>query len=303
MEDFDLENPLASFHDRQSQTVSPLFSTESDHMPPDSYFHSFITRDFDVSLRLKVICLIQKAHFSCNVDPFIAYLAVNYFDRFISVQGMPQGEAWILKLLSVACLSLASKMKKTLFCLTDFQSEEGFIFDSQTIRRMELLILGALKWRMRSVTPFAFLDFFFSSLELNDTALKRILKARTREIIFKAQNEIKLLGFKPSIITASALLSACRELFPLQFPYYRKAISSCIYVNKEKLFDCHNLIQDVVMDGYDSMFEIMSSSDTPVNVLDHHCTSSESEKNSCTRSETEITQRKIRDFCNETIQL
>ncbi|XP_077242125.1 putative cyclin-D6-1 [Tasmannia lanceolata] len=280
MEDFDLENPLTSFHDNQSETVSSLFSTESDHMPLESTCESFKTKDFNVSVRHESISLIRKAQFSCEIDPFTAYLAVNYLDRFISRQEMPQGKAWILKLISLTCLSLAAKMKKTLFCLTDFQSEEGFIFDSQTIRRMELVILGALKWRMRSVTPFAFVCFFLSFFEVNDPPLKRVLKARATEIILKAQNEIKLLQYKPSLIGASALLSACHELLPLQYPCFQKAISSCIYLDKEKLLDCYNLIQDVVIEGYDSMFDIVSSSDTPVNVLDHHCTSSESEKTS-----------------------
>ncbi|XP_058108992.1 putative cyclin-D6-1 [Magnolia sinica] len=79
-------------------------------------------------------------------------------------------------------------MKKSTFSLTSFQSEEGIIFDTQTIQRMELLILSVLKWRMRSVTPFTFLLFFLSFFKRNDPPLKQALKARATEIIFKAQN-------------------------------------------------------------------------------------------------------------------
>jgi len=44
--------------------------------------------------------------------------------------------------------------------------------------------------------------------------------------------EIKLLEYKPSIIAASALLSASHELFTLQFTSFKASILSCEYVNK-----------------------------------------------------------------------
>lgn len=43
---------------------------------------------------------------------------------------------------------------------------------------------------------------------------------------------IELLEFKASVIAASALLSAAHELFPIQYPCFRKAILNCSYVNK-----------------------------------------------------------------------
>ncbi|XP_043696581.1 putative cyclin-D6-1 isoform X1 [Telopea speciosissima] len=302
MEEFDLENPLTSSQDQQSDTMPALFAAESDHMPSDG----FKTRDLDVSVRREAIALILQAQFSCRFDPFLHYLAVNYLDRFISRQEMPQGKPWILKLVAMSCLSLAAKMNKTDFSLTDFQRGDGFIFDTQTIQRMEFLILGALKWRMRSITPFSFVHFFLSLFKLKDPPLRDALKARAKEIIFKAQNEMKLIEFKPSIIAASALLSASHELFPIQFPCFRKAIFSCEYVNEVKLFDCCNVMQGIVMDGYES---VLSSSDTPVNVLDLHCSSSESEKTisigtTTIRAERDLKRRKISDFCNKkTFQL
>jgi cyclin D6 len=44
--------------------------------------------------------------------------------------------------------------------------------------------------------------------------------------------EIKLLEYKPSMIAASALLSASHQLFPLQFPSFNASILSCAHVNK-----------------------------------------------------------------------
>ncbi|OVA07972.1 Cyclin [Macleaya cordata] len=302
--EYDLENPLLGFQEDQSDTIPYLFASELDHMPCLNYVSSFETRDLDVSVRREGISLILQMQFSCNFDPSIQYLAVNYFDRFISRQEVPHEKPWMLRLLGISCVSLAAKMKRIDFSLTDFQREEGFIYDTQTIQRMELLILGALKWRMRSITPFSFVNFFLSFFKLKDPPLRQALKARATEIIFKAQREIKLLEFKPSIIAASALLSASHELFPLQFPCFRTAISASTYVNKEKLLDCSNVMHTIVMDSYESVLDTVSCSDTPVNVLDLHCSSSQSEKVTTTtsslgtvRSERDIKRRKISDFC------
>ncbi|XP_068667601.1 putative cyclin-D6-1 [Aristolochia californica] len=296
MEVFDLENPFQELH--ESETLASLFEAESDHMPAVNC-HSFMSGGFDVSFRQNAVSLVMKAQFSCGFDPFVAYLAINYLDRFVSSQEIPQGKPWILRLVAISCLSLAAKMKKIVFSLSDVQSEEGFIFDGETIRRMELLILGALKWRMRSITPFSFVSFFLDYFNFNDLSLKICLKARATDIILKAQNDVKLLRYKPSIIAASALLSASHELLPIQYPSFRKEISTCIFVNNDKLFDCFAEMQEVVMDGYDSTFDTLYSSETPVCVLDHHCSSSESEKTSTVRLEPELKRRKKSDFCKQ----
>ncbi|KAK9267833.1 hypothetical protein L1049_010269 [Liquidambar formosana] len=306
--EFDLENPLTSFKEHQSDTMPALFASESDHMPSLSFFRSHI------SFRRQAISLILQAQYSCNFDPFIPYLAVNYMDRFISTQEMPQGKPWIVRLVVIACLSLSSKMKNTHFSLSDFQREEGFIFDAQTIQRMEILVLTALKWRMRSITPFSFLHFFVSLFELKDPPLMRALKDRATDIIFKAHHEIKLVEFKPSIIAASALLSACHELFPLQFTSFNNAISSCEYVNKERLLSCFGVMEEmVVMDGNESMFDGASSAKTPVSVLDRdrHCSNLESETTTTTNNTVGVTaekrdvkRRKMNGFCSgNTFQL
>lgn len=57
-----------------------------------------------------------------------------------------------------------------------------YIFEAKTIRRMELLVLGALDWRLRSVTPFNFLSFFACKLD-STGAFTSFLISRATEII------------------------------------------------------------------------------------------------------------------------
>ncbi|KAG6519587.1 hypothetical protein ZIOFF_023081 [Zingiber officinale] len=78
-----------------------------------------------------------------------------------------QQNEWALQLLSVACLSLAAKMDEAFLpSLLDLQVEGAkFIFEPPAILRMELLVLTALNWRLRSVTPFTFIDFFVHKID------------------------------------------------------------------------------------------------------------------------------------------
>ncbi|KAH7861850.1 hypothetical protein Vadar_031715 [Vaccinium darrowii] len=270
--ELDLENPLLStFQD----SIPSLFLVEADHMPSLNYSHCLQLTDFDISVRQEAISLISL--FSSNFnDPFLPYLSINYLDRFLSTNPLMKTKPWAVKLIAISCIGLALKMKETEYSVSDIQNEEGFVFDTETIERMELLILGALQWRMRSITPFSFVNFFVSLFKFKDPPLVQDLKARATEIIFKAQNDINLLEFRPSVIAASALLSASHELFPLQFPCFQKAISSCSYVNEDNLLNCCNLMQEIAMDGYESVWEAeLSSCSTPVNVLDgQYCSSS-----------------------------
>ncbi|XP_039049028.1 putative cyclin-D6-1 isoform X2 [Hibiscus syriacus] len=309
MENFDLEDPLKSLEEHQSDTVPALFSSESDHMPSHNYLHCLKTSDSHVSFRQEAISLILQAQYSCNLDPYTQYLAINYMDRFISWQGIPQGNLWVVRLLVIACISLAVKMKEIHFSFSDFQREERFIFDPPAIQRMELLVLDALNWRMRSITPFSFITFYVSLFELKDPPLSQALKDRATNIIFQARNEISLLEFKPSITAASALLLACHELFPLQFPSFETSILSCEYVNKEMVLKCFDAMQEMVNNEVsESMVDVVTSSSTrtPISVLDCHCNKSESESTinstaaaTVTPENREIKRRKLNGFCRE----
>lgn len=93
------------------------------------------------------------------------------------------------------------------------------------------------------------------------------------------------------------------------FPY-------CYYmiwwiILQDNLLQCYNAMQDIVIDGYESVFDMVSSSVTPVNVLDQQFSSTESEKtngtitsSSTSRSERDIKRRRIIGYCdNLTVQI
>ncbi|KAJ9567217.1 hypothetical protein OSB04_003183 [Centaurea solstitialis] len=115
-----------------------------------------------------------------------AYLSVTYFDRFLSTGLIDRDKHWAIRLLSVACLSLAAKMEdRTPPALTDFPTNE-YNFESSSIQKMELLVLTALDWRMHSITPFDFIHCFISCFATESSKRHFIMEHRSSTIAMAA---------------------------------------------------------------------------------------------------------------------
>ncbi|KAG0479216.1 hypothetical protein HPP92_010074 [Vanilla planifolia] len=284
--DFDLENPLAEIDDddlrhsgalllesNRPEEPSELFAAESDHM-------IFLADAQHLrTIRCQALSVVSQAQFHSNLDQELTYLAVNYVDRFLSKREIPQKKPWISRLLAISCLSLASKMKLVDFSLDYLQREESFIFNPQTIQRMELLVLGTLEWRMRSITPFSFLRFFLAYLPLSNPPLVGAIKTHASDILFKCQNDIKMLEFRPSTTAAAALLVAASKHSAAHFLVFRCAVLSCDYLIEERVAECCAAIN-----GYDWApgTEVAlircDSKITPATVLTDYCTSLDTER-------------------------
>ncbi|KAF6154235.1 hypothetical protein GIB67_001131 [Kingdonia uniflora] len=177
----------------------------------------------------------------------------NFLDRSshdtLSETDVQKGKAWIMQLLAVACLSLAAKMEEIEVPLSvDLQVEEcKFIFEAKTIQRMELLVLSTLKWRMRVVTPFTFMDYFFRKNN-DDLPPPSSQISRLVELILRLTRGIEYLEFKPSEVAAVVSISVIRE------------------TNLDKDFKCLELIHELQRSA-----AVQSVSQNPIGVLDVSC--------------------------------
>ncbi|XP_052203125.1 cyclin-D3-1-like [Diospyros lotus] len=127
---------------------------------------------------------------------------------------------YVIQLLSLACLSLATKMKeeKTL-TLRDFPMEE-YQFDNKVIQRMELLIpLHQTK----------------QSLEL-------------RNLFLATMKDVNLMGNRPSIIAVAATLVAMDpKLTKSSLDLKIKAFSPIGFLEINDVFPCYTRIQELDM--------------------------------------------------------
>lgn len=79
-------------------------------------------------------------------------------------------------------------------------------------------------------------------------------------------------------------------------------IEGTIILLQETVVQCYNVIHDITREEYESVLNINSTSDTPVNVLDEHFLSLESEKTNGTNvvvtQEQDFKRRKTTDYGN-----
>ncbi|KAI3770008.1 hypothetical protein L6452_01126 [Arctium lappa] len=215
--------------------IDSLIASEPHHRP----IHRSIHRQDSINW-------ILTAHAHYGFKPATAILSVNYFDRFLSSASLPGNNIWAFQLLSVACLSLAAKMEELRIpSLVDLQvSEPRFVFESKTVQSMELLVLSNLHWRLRSVTPFDFLNYFISQLPVscrpdNHDPHGRFGSACS-DLIVSTTRVIDFLLFPPSVIAAEAVIAAAGGV-DLPESFYKK-------VNKEMVGSCHQLMDVLLVD-------------------------------------------------------
>ncbi|XP_047052501.1 cyclin-D2-1 isoform X1 [Lolium rigidum] len=227
--------------------VAELIGGEADYSPRSDYPDRLRSRCIDPTARADSVAWILKVQEYYGFLPLTAYLAVNYMDRFLSLHRLPQEDGWAMQLLAVTCLSLAAKMEETLVpSLLDLQIESTrYIFEPRTILRMELLVLTALNWRLRSVTPFVFIDFFVCKVDPRGKNT-RYLIGRATQMILAAMHDIEFLDHCPSSMAAAAVLCATGEMPSFALVNPRLAVNWCIGLAEEGVRSCYKLMQQLV---------------------------------------------------------
>nr|QYW07129.1 cyclin D5-1 [Dimocarpus longan] len=212
---------------------------------------SFVLSQEIECARLDSIAWILKTRASFGFRSKTAYLSVTYLDRFLSRRPIDSEKLWAIKLLSVACLSLAAKMEEVnVPSLTEFQIDE-YNFGSSVIQRMELLVLHTLNWRMRSVTPFVFLRYFITKF-WNDTPPNDAL-SRMVALILAAMREINLVDHRPSIIAAAATLVVLdQSLTKNELECKMNSISYGGFLEIEDVLACYIIMQKLDMEKFNT---------------------------------------------------
>lgn len=152
-----------------------------------------------------------------------------------------------------------------------------YVFETRTIKRMELAVLNALKWRMQAVTACSFIDYYLHKFNDDDTPSTSAL-SRSVDLILSTCKVAEFLVFRPSEIAASVALVALEEHETSMF----ERVATC-YKNlkKERVLRCYEMIQDkiimrnIMRQSAGSVFSIPKS---PIGVLDAAaCISQQSE--------------------------
>ncbi|WVZ55898.1 hypothetical protein U9M48_006499 [Paspalum notatum var. saurae] len=134
-----------------------------------------------------------------------AYVAVTYLDRFLAQRRVNRGQEWALQLLAVACLSLAIKVEEQHAPRLSDLRLDAYVFESASILRMELLVLGTLQWQMIAVTPFPYISCFAARFRQDE---RRAIVLRAVECVFDAIKAMSSVEYQQSTIAVASILVA-----------------------------------------------------------------------------------------------
>lgn len=256
-------------------SIGLMIEKEQEYLPKNDYLRKLRSGELDMSVRKDAFEWISKAHAEYNFGAICFCLAINYLDRFLSVYDLPRGKVWAIQLVAVACLSIAAKMEEIEVPSTvDLQvGEPKFLFEGKTIRRMELLILSILKWKMLAYTPCNFIDYFLK--KINDDELPSgPLITRSNQLIMNIIKGINFLEFRPSEMAAAVAMYVSGEIQAMNID---KALSGSTGVAKERVVKCLELIQDLTTASGTSAASNVPQS--PNGVLEVACLSYKSDEN------------------------
>ncbi|CAL9195284.1 unnamed protein product [Musa hybrid cultivar] len=172
-----------------------------------------------------------------------AFLAATYFDRFFARRRIDNEKPWALRLLSMACLSVAAKMEEYRAPLLSELQIQGYAFDSNAVQRMELLLLDTLQWRMDCVTPFEYLSYFRCKFRCDADDPEEPLRKVTA-LIFAAVDAINLASYCSFTIAAAAILAASSSMYTKESMETKMSAIPLFGSSSEKehVFSCYNIM-------------------------------------------------------------
>lgn len=200
------------------------------------------------------------------------YLSLTYYDHFLSIRTIDGEDRVGARLLSIACLSLATKMighpETPKLSEYPIGLEQDYVISTKVRMQTELLVLTTLDWNMCFITPFPYIHYFIHKFWNQPS-----IKPRVIECIMALIKEITLLEYRPSIIAAAAVLVAKSCPLARESTEFKIHSSSSISLwgpdpPNDQLISCCNLMQQI---------DQKRSSVTPQSVLsssDHTATGS-----------------------------
>ncbi|XP_017630004.2 cyclin-D5-1-like [Gossypium arboreum] len=135
---------------------------------------------------------------------------------------------------------------------------QDYQFKNKTIQKMELLVLTTLEWKMSSITPFAYLDYFIH--KFYGEYRPKGLVSKIMQLIMSMIKEISLVDHRPSIIAAAAVLAAydsrlTRKSIDLNVDF----ISFWGTLENEHIFWSYNMMQEIEMRKSKTPTSVISS--------------------------------------------
>ncbi|XP_047311283.1 putative cyclin-D7-1 [Impatiens glandulifera] len=160
--------------------------------------------------RFKSVQSIIKSQCRLNLSFETVFNAVSFLDRFISINQCHGWKDWMMELLSVACLSVASKFGETEnHTLHEIQMKGlklSYSFEPKLIQRMELNLMKVLNWRLMSTTSFSYVELLTWNITSN-----HFLTVGSINLLLTTLLDVEFVEFRPSIVAMASLMCIIKK--------------------------------------------------------------------------------------------
>ncbi|OIW14891.1 hypothetical protein TanjilG_30610 [Lupinus angustifolius] len=211
--------------------------------------HTCIERDTVLEgARVEAVLWILRVNAHYSFSALTAILAVNYLDRFLFSFRFETRKPWMIHLSAVACISLAAKVEETQVpLLLDLQVEDSkYLFEAKTIKRMEILVLSTLGWKMNPPTPLSFLEYIIRRLGLkNDFNLCFEFLKRCESLLISLIPDTRFMSYLPSELATATIMHVINSVEPSLGAEYINQLLGILGTNKEKIDECCKVMLEV----------------------------------------------------------
>ncbi|XP_059649925.1 putative cyclin-D7-1 [Cornus florida] len=231
------------------QALSICLQKECTYLPQPGYSDYLKTYNLIIPRFIAIQWLI-KSQKRLNLSFGTIFNAANYLDRFISMNLCHGWKYWMYELLSVACLSVASKFDDTAsHPFHELQEDLDHSFESSMIQRMELSVLKALGWRLSSTTAYSYIQLLICNIDSLKPSLLEDLTTRVTELLLGTLLDFKFLEFRPCVVAISALQCIFDELLPSTSDAHIACVVKLIpQEQKDDLMKCHRYMEKQLVD-------------------------------------------------------
>ncbi|CAN8237528.1 unnamed protein product [Cochlearia groenlandica] len=146
-----------------------------------------------------------------NLSYDTIFSATDNFDRFVYATGCYEWTKWMVELVAVTSLWIASKFNKvTPLSLYEIQMEGlDHMFHHKTIYSMEVLMLEILQWRVNSVTTYSFSEILVSKIGLlGDESVKNDITNHLLEDL----RDCNMLRYAPTVVATAAVWNVLEQI-------------------------------------------------------------------------------------------
>ncbi|KAI3881344.1 hypothetical protein MKX03_025659 [Papaver bracteatum] len=183
--------------------------------------------------RMKIVDWLIGVHMDIQLPPEVLYLAVQIFDRYLSMNLVVREEE--MKLIGVTAMFIASKYEEVKECapkLGEFaDSTDNASYSTEQILAMEKSIMVKFKWILPFPNAYHFLVRFLKAAEADVEMENMVFSLMELGLMHYA-----MLKYCPSMLAASAVYAAHSML--MYSPLWDETLELHTGYSESQLIDC-----------------------------------------------------------------